>query len=84
MNPLLEKVVFAGGGALVSLVGALYAVGMKLSRMEGAMDHLVGIAKEFHDEKINRVLLKQEVQKAQTDVNAAHVAIRELKKTTRR
>lgn len=84
MNPLLEKFVFAGGGALVSLVGAYYAVGMKLARMEGAMSHLVGIAKEFHDEKINRVLLKQDVQKAQTDINQAHVAIRELKKTTRR
>ncbi len=84
MPPLFEKLVFAGGGALVSLVGALYAVGMKLSRVEGAMEHLVGIAKEFHDEKINRVLLKQDVQKAQQDVNAAHVQIRELKKTTRR
>lgn len=84
MNPLLEKVLLAGGGALVSLAGAYWFVGRELAWIKGAMTALVGIAKEFQDEKIARVLLKQDVQKAQADINQAHVAIREIKKTTRR
>jgi hypothetical protein len=80
MTPILEKIVFAGGGALVSLAIAYWAVGREIAWIKGAMTALVGIAKEFQDEKIARVLLKQDVQKAQADVNAAHVQIRDLKK----
>ena len=80
MQPLLQKVMLAGGGALVSLAIAYWAVGREIAWIKGAMTALVGIAKEFQDEKIARVLLKQDVQKAQADVNAAHVQIRDLKK----
>jgi len=81
MTPILEKIVFAGGGALVSLAIAYWAVGREIAWIKGAMTSLVGIAKEFHDEKIQRVILAQRVDKAQADVNAAHDSIRTLKRS---
>lgn len=80
MNPLLEKVLLAGGGALVSLAAAYWFVGRELAFIRGAMTNLVTIAKDFHDEKIKRVLLEQRVDKTQVDVNQAHLKLRELAK----
>ncbi len=80
MQPLFEKILLAGGGALVSLAAAYWFIGRELAWIKGAMTNLVSIAKDFHDEKIKRVLLDADVKKVQIDVNQAHVKLRELSK----